>query len=556
MIGVERSLDRDVKQDSAALRFRVSISESAVPFGCIMKFLAIPLCLLVALVGAADDKAPPAPKLPLGKDTTFVVGPLDKQGYIDYEVALHAELSKNITPENNANALLIQAFGPAPEGSELPLEYFRWLDIPVLPKDGEYLVGAQTYAVKQLGLSGDRLVAFSDAQSDATRRPWAAKDVPPLAEWLKLNEKPLALALEATKRPEYFNPMVSRRKPGEGSNLIAGLLPTVQKNRELANALTTRAMLRLNEGKLDDAWADLLACHRLGRLLSRGATFIEMLVGVAIGQIANHSSLAFLDHPGLTAKKAAQCLKDLQLVPRPGALAETVRLSERMMGLDALQNIRRAGSGADPFAGALDAELAFPNKKKVFEVIDWTVVMRTMNARYDRLAEVLSIKDRDVRAKAYEKFEAELAAVKKEFVDEAKIKKILDGKDPGPALGKLFADTLMSLLTPAVQKVQQACDRGEQTAANLRLAFALAAYQKDTGRYPAKLTDLAPKYIAAVPDDLFTGKPLVYKPTEKGYLFYSFGVNGKDDDGTTYGEEPLGSDDLPIRMPLPPLKKN
>ena len=47
------------------------------------------------------------------------------------------------------------------------------------------------------------------------------------------------------------------------------------------------------------------------------------------------------------------------------------------------------------------------------------------------------------------------------------------------------------------------------------------------GRYPAKLEDLAPAYLAAVPGDLFSGKPLVYKPAEKGYLFYSFGVNGK-----------------------------
>ena len=57
----------------------------------------------------------PAPNLPLGKETTYVVGPLDKHGYIDYEAALNAELSKGISPEKNANVLLIQVLGPAPD---------------------------------------------------------------------------------------------------------------------------------------------------------------------------------------------------------------------------------------------------------------------------------------------------------------------------------------------------------------------------------------------------------------------------------------------------------
>ena len=59
--------------------------------------------------GRSSSRQPPAPKLPLGKDTTYVNGPLDKYGYIDYEAALNAELSKGITPEKNAKALIILA---------------------------------------------------------------------------------------------------------------------------------------------------------------------------------------------------------------------------------------------------------------------------------------------------------------------------------------------------------------------------------------------------------------------------------------------------------------
>ena len=46
------------------------------------------------------------------------------------------------------------------------------------------------------------------------------------------------------------------------------------------------------------------------------------------------------------------------------------------------------------------------------------------------------------------------------------------------------------------------------------------------------------------------GKALVYRPSEKGYLFYSVGVNGKDEEGRWFDDDPPG-DDVGVRMPLP-----
>ena len=86
----------------------------------------------------------------------------------------------------------------------------------------------------------------------------------------------------------------------------------------------------------------------------------------------------------------------------------------------------------------------------------------------------------------------------------------------------------------------------------MHIALALAAHHRDRGRYPAKLNDLAPKYLPAIPDDLFSGKPLIYRLTDNGYLLYSVGVNGRDDEGQSADDDPRG-DDLPVRMPLPKL---
>ncbi|MFM8273277.1 MAG: hypothetical protein ACKODX_13260 [Gemmata sp.] len=525
-----------------------------------MRILPCVPLVLCACLAAAADKPPVAPKLPLGKDTTFVTGPLDSQGFIDYEAALNAEMGKGVTAEKNAAALLVQVFGPAPEGGDgLPLDYFKWLDVPVPPKEGDYLVGITSFVRDHLGLTGERLEAFFEEQGRVVQRPWAARDCAPMAEWLKANEKQLALAVEATKRPQYFNPLTSRRKPGEASNLIGSLLPTVQKCRELATALAARAMLKLNGGNLDDAWADLLACHRLGRLVSRGSTLIESLVGIAIGQIAHNSTLAVLEHPDLTSTRARACLKDIQNLPPLPPLADKVGVAERMMGLDALQLIRRTnGGGINGLAGILGGarDPVLPDEKRLLEMTDWTTVMQTMNKWYDRLADALRMTDRDARLKAYEKLEDDFKAVKGKLDDPEKAKELmreLAKEKDGKAIGKVLGEVLMGLLSPATQKVQQAHDRAAQVAANTEIALALAAYKKDTGKYPAKLQDLAPNYLATVPNDLFSGKGLIWKPTEKGYLFYSVGANGKDDGGRWYDDEPAG-DDPGVRVPLKPLK--
>src|SRR5207245_2140421 len=120
--------------------------------------------------------------------------------------------------------------------------------------------------------------------------------------------------------------------------------------------------------------------------------------------------------------------------------------------------------------------------------------------------------------------------------------------------GKAIGDMLISLLLPAARKVQTAHERVEQGQRNLWLPFALAAYQREHGRYPATLDLLVPTYLAAVPGDLFSGKALLYRPSADGYLLYSVGPNGTDEEGRGPEDVPPG-DDPHVRMPLPDLPR-
>src|SRR5437879_5347014 len=105
---------------------------------CNMRMLVssvLVLGLLASLVNGGDgNENKPKPKFTIGKETTYVTGPVDKDGYIDYITALNERLGKGIKPQDNANVLLWKAFGPHPEGTKMPPDFFKWLGIQEPPE--------------------------------------------------------------------------------------------------------------------------------------------------------------------------------------------------------------------------------------------------------------------------------------------------------------------------------------------------------------------------------------------------------------------------------------
>src|SRR5258707_385267 len=167
------------------------------------------LGFLLSFARGEDKEIKRKPKFTIGKETTYVTGPADADGYIDYATALNERLSKGITPADNANVLLWKAFGPLPEGKKMPPDFFKWLGIPEPPEHGDYFINLTRFLRDQLKVEPSERIDEINAQMErATQRLWTAKDYPHIASWLKTNEKPLALVIEASKRPHYFTPLV------------------------------------------------------------------------------------------------------------------------------------------------------------------------------------------------------------------------------------------------------------------------------------------------------------------------------------------------------------
>ncbi len=500
------------------------------------------LALLAAGVLLADEPKKPTPKFKLGKDTTYVTGPLDKDGYIDYEAALNERLKGKSTPETNAVVLLLKCFGPKPEGADLHPDFYKALGVTAPPEKGEYLVsGSKLFAEEY---RGENSQAFFDLETRLRQRPWKPADSPKHAEFLKVNEKPLAVALEASKRADYFHPMIARNKDGRRGQLIGALLPMVHKGREIASLLSFRVTLKLGAGKPEEALADALTMHRLGRLVGRGGSLIELLVGIAIDAIAHNSELAAFEFGHLTAKQALAYQTELLKLPPMPTVLDKIRHTERFWTLDAVMGWAQDGSTETDLIGS---PLLSGGEKN----LDFELILRKCNQTYNRLEDILRKPTRAERVRAASEFSEEFETKSAKMRLSPLQKFFLMAEEPAKLREKVsdrVATILLGLLMPAIEKVSDASYRGEQTHRNGVIAAGLAAYFADNKAYPEKLADVVPKYLTKVPGDVFSEKALIYTKSATGYLLYSVGSNLKDDGGKLLSDEPRG-DDVGVRMP-------
>jgi hypothetical protein len=99
----------------------------------------------------------------------------------------------------------------------------------------------------------------------------------------------------------------------------------------------------------------------------------------------------------------------------------------------------------------------------------------------------------------------------------------------------------------AVMKTAFQCDAG-------RVALALHVYRTERADYPETLSSLSPDYLQRIPLDPYDNQPLRYRRTADGYVLYSVGPDGQDDQGrmTPGRMEP----DIVFQVPLPISPEN
>lgn len=489
-----------------------------------------------------DSKVP----FTIDRETTYIIEPVGEDGSIDYIEALSLRQREGVTPENNSIVMFRRAYGNRDLKQNFAIEYFRQLGIEMPPDEGGYLISIGEY-VNSLdkselpdvdGLNVQQIVY--NQHSEAESRPWTRDEFPLIARWIDLNEKPLVFAILGSKRPRYFTPLL----PKNGL-AIAILLPDAQNSREIVRLLTARAMLRLGQRNVEAAWDDVMACHRIARLVAQGPTLIETLVGIATearackcdNQIANGYLTA------AQAQRFSQELRELGDVP---GCAEKIDVAERYMYLDAVEHI--AVSGIDGLKLVNDLQFSGETPPPVMEVfqqairlglVDWDLVLRMGNEEFDRAVKTARLPTRLERQSELDKLNADLEQMKMDAtrLDSATLQK---GKT---VVSRKLGMLMIGMMLPAVMRVCEAEDRNLMRTELSHCAFALAAWRADFGEYPEQLGNLAPNYLPKIPIDIYTGQSLIYSRTDYGYLLYGVGTNLIDNDGFTFGEG-TDTDDL------------
>lgn len=519
----------------------------------------------------------PPEKLRLDKTTTYLVEPLADDGLPNYALAIIERQRAGVTNENNCAPLFWQAIGPTSLDDESfsalcdELEIDR-LDLPTssylvsitsdetIERFARWATQSDKASPPRPGepLSEETIESGRAFLESISLRPWSSQTFPSLANWLKENDAPLDMLVEASRKPHFFSP-----SSGESLNpdiaVAEMLLPHVQAARDVVRSLTARAMHRLSLGQHQQAWEDVHACWRYGQLVGRQSFLVESLVSISMRQAARNATIAILDSPTLPKPLAKQIQAELQTLNSSVDLTAVSGFYERLFAIDIA--LRHATNRLDGIDGEA---LGTPMPPPRFDV-DLNIILQSINTYYDQLASAVGDEDWRKRAATLEEIEADLARRSAAWKTKALLTPLSRSQ-----YSQLMGDTYLLLTSPGASYVVETAERDETGMVLVRTAAALARYRLEYGEYPGSLADLVTTdMLKQIPNDPFTGEPLAYERRTPGYLLYSLALNRTDDGGDdgasaiVDGEWVSKADfvapesdacDIVIRLPLPPLE--
>ena len=196
----------------------------------------------------------------VSRETTYVTdAPRNPDGTVNYAAWLDTHLAEGVTKENNAAIPFLRALGPGVIGEKYCSSILNKLGLSDLPEEGQYLIKFDDFLEKE----SISLAENSRDQLDhAMEKPWTKKDFPDIAKWLQVNETPLSLIEEGSKRTHFYVPIPLEQ---DNFSFIGHMTPGLTEYRSAGKAYAARAMLKLGNGDIQSAWDDTMIARRPGK---------------------------------------------------------------------------------------------------------------------------------------------------------------------------------------------------------------------------------------------------------------------------------------------------
>ncbi|HEX8835073.1 MAG TPA: hypothetical protein VF719_12770, partial [Abditibacteriaceae bacterium] len=313
------------------------------------------------------------------------------------------------------------------------------------------------------------------------------------------NTELLQVAHEVLKSPPH-RPQQDYSE--EGINSIYAFHTTV---RDISRIMMQRGRVQAADGDLSGALQTDLDIVALGVGVQRGGVVIDSLIGNALessGRANLRRNLPRFD--ATLAREAAARLIALDAAHL--SYADTVR-SEKALNLALLKKTLNSTDWKS-FRAGVDEEIEFPDTG--FTKVEIDLVRATTDE--DIINDVAGVIDAAIE-RAAQPYDNTLTPL----------------KAPVNAASRIFAHTYLRSVQP---DGRINFERNRNSNRMLAVAFALQSYHADNREYPTSLGQLVPQYLDTIPTDPFEkNAPLRYRHTPDGYVLYSVGPDGMDNNG-------------------------
>jgi len=475
---------------------------------------------------ASATTLPPWSGLTVSKSTTLLTEPLRPDGTVDYLAAINQRSGSGVSEENNAVVALLPLIGTKNShdspiwgwGSEAAAQLAA---LGTAPEHG--LVVEWKYEAQGEGDARvQNWMRVGQQRATLELQPWTSSSAPEIDTWVEANTPCFPLLEEASRRPKWFVPCISKDGSLSSQSISRHLGPV----GEAFHAFRMRAMRHLGDGDAAAAWHGLAIAHRLAHLVSQEYLIVPNLVALGWEASNHEADLAIIEDSSTPRTLISTMLAELQALP---AMPDAIEIFERREVYDFPAAVQSVAAGMKKKLDALSPKEKMALKELLTDsglfFPDWNRIARSGNSFNESIYTVPPIHT----AAEWRAWTEHRHALMQNML-RAGDKDRLPGDDNilfggvteqflWPRVGETrdtYSDRLTRMLLSLTCPSEFLTDVEKKRIELTPLACALVLYRLDHGGYPDSANQAAAEYHLILPKG-FWGRPVEYTRKNTGF---------------------------------------